>query len=150
MIAVQPDPIDAAAELARFVAGAADAGAVVSFTGVVRADNDGEVLGLKLEHYAGFTEPAIAAIGASAVERFGVIDVTIVHRVGAMAPGDLIVFVAAAAVHRRAAFDAVDYCMDRLKTEAPLWKREEHPGGGRWIEPRPADRGDRQRWEHPA
>ena len=76
-------------------------------------------------------------------------DVAIVHRCGAMAPGEAIVFVAAAARHRRAAFDAVDYLMDRLKTEAPFWKREERGDGARWIEPPDSDRADRARGGRP-
>jgi molybdopterin synthase catalytic subunit len=147
MIAVQAAPFDAAVLLADFAARAVCAGAIASFTGLVRSENDGAaVSGLELDHHPRLTERAIAAIGAAAVARFGLIDVAIVHRFGALTPGEPIVFVAAAAAHRRAAFDAVDYLMDRLKTEAPFWKREQGPGGDRWIEARPADLEDRARW----
>ena len=148
MIAVQAEPFDAAALLADFSARAAGAGAIASFTGLVRGENDGgAVTGLELEHHPRLTQQAIAGIGADAVARFALTDVAIVHRYGALAPGEAIVFVAAAAPHRRAAFDAVDYVMDRLKTEAPFWKREHREDGAHWLEARDSDRADRRRWE---
>ncbi len=147
MIAVQSETIDTGAALAAFAAGAGGAGAIVSFTGLVRAENDGaRVTELALDHYPGFTETAIAAIAIEAERRFGLIDVVIVHRHGAMAPGETVVFVAAAAAHRRAAFEAAQYMMDRLKTEAPFWKREDGPDGPRWIEARADDLESRGRW----
>lgn len=146
MISVQAEPFDQAAELARLTASAEGAGAVVSFTGVVRGQGDAVDL-LELEHYPGFTDRAIAAIGEEARTRFALAGLTIIHRHGRLAPGEAIVFVAAAAEHRRAAFEAVDYMMDRLKTEAPFWKREHGADGMRWIEARPADVADRARWE---
>ena len=151
MIRVASDPIDPAALLAEFSATAAGAGAIASFAGVVRGESDGTaVTGLSLDHYPGFTERAIEGIAADAGARFDLADLMIVHRHGAMAPGETVVFVAAAAAHRRAAFDAVDYAMDRLKTEAPFWKREEGPGGARWIEARESDLADRARWDKDA
>ncbi len=147
MIAVQADPFDAAALLADFSARAAGAGAIASFTGLVRAENDGAaVSGLELDHHPRLTEQAIAGIGADAVARFELTDVAIVHRHGVLMPGEAIVFVAAAAAHRRAAFDAVDYVMDRLKTEAPFWKREQRSDGAHWLEARASDLADRRRW----
>ncbi|MEA3011118.1 MAG: molybdopterin synthase catalytic subunit [Sphingomonadales bacterium] len=147
MIRVEAQPFDPGAELAAFAARVAEVGAIVSFTGLVRGrSGGGEVSGLELDHYPAFTEKTIAGIGAEAEARFGLAGLIIVHRHGAMAPGEPIVFVAAAAEHRRAAFEAVDYMMDRLKTEAPFWKREQGPGGDRWIEARPADLEDRARW----
>lgn len=148
MIRVQAEAIDCGAALAAFAAGAGGAGAIVSFTGLVRPENDGAaVTELALEHYPGFTERAIEEIAGDARWRFGLIDLAIVHRHGAMAPGETVVFVAAAAAHRRAAFEAVDYVMDRLKTEAPFWKREDGPDGARWIEARAGDLESRGRWE---
>jgi len=144
MIRVQPEPFDPAAELAAFIAGAKGAGAVASFTGLVRGDDN--VSGLELDHYPALTGKAVAAIGEAARARFGLAALAIVHRFGALAPGEPIVFVAAAAAHRRAAFRAVDYMMDRLKTEAPFWKREHGPDGPRWIEARGSDVEDRARW----
>jgi len=145
MIRVQPEPFDPAAELAAFIAGVANAGAVASFVGLVRAEAE-TVSGLELDHYPALTGKAVAAIGEDARARFDLAGFVIVHRCGALAPGEPIVFVAAAAAHRRAAFRAVDYMMDRLKTEAPFWKREHGPGGPRWIEARDSDREDRARW----
>jgi molybdopterin synthase catalytic subunit len=147
MIRIQPDPFEPGAELAAFAGRMPGAGAIASFTGLVRAESDGApVSGLDLEHYPGLTEKAVAAIGEEAQARFGLAGLLIVHRYGAMAPGEPIVFVAAASGHRRAAFEAVDYMMDRLKTEAPFWKREHGPDGARWIEARPADLEERVRW----
>lgn len=148
MIAVQADPFDAAALLAEFLEGAAGAGAIVSFTGLVRGENDGAaVSGLDLDHHPRLAEPAIADIGADAVGRFALTDVAIVHRHGLLMPGEAIVFVAAAAPHRRAAFEAVDYVMDRLKTDVPFWKREHRSDGVHWLEARESDLADRRRWE---
>jgi molybdopterin synthase catalytic subunit len=148
MIAVQAEPFDAAALLADFSARAAGAGAIAAFTGLVRGENDGAaVTGLELDHHPRLTPQAIAAIGADAAARFALIDVAIVHRHGALVPGEAIVFVAAAAPHRRAAFDAVDYVMDRLKTEAPFWKCERREDGAHWLEARDSDNADRRRWE---
>lgn len=147
MIRIQAEPFDPGAELASFAGGAAGAGAIACFTGLVRSESTGESVSmLELEHYPALAERAIAAIGADARVRFGLATYVIVHRHGALAPGEPIVFVAAAAPHRRDAFDAVDYMMDRLKTEAPFWKRERGPGGARWIEARAADVKDRARW----
>ncbi|HEX8366608.1 MAG TPA: molybdenum cofactor biosynthesis protein MoaE [Allosphingosinicella sp.] len=147
MIAVQARPLDAAALLADFSAQAAGAGAIASFTGMVRAENDGAaVANLELDHHPRLTERAVVAIGADARARFGLIDVAIVHRHGLLLPGEAIVFVAAAAPHRRAAFDAVDYVMDRLKTEAPFWKRERRSDGAFWLEARDSDHAARRRW----
>ena len=147
MIAVQAEPFDAAALLADFSGRAAGAGAIASFTGLVRSENDGAaVSGLELDHHPRLTEKAIEGIEADAVERFGLTALAIVHRHGALAPGEAIVFVAAAAPHRRAALDAVDYVMDRLKTEAPFWKREHGADGSRWIEARHSDLEDKARW----
>lgn len=139
------DPIDPAALLDTFTRASTGAGAIVSFTGVVRG-GDG-VSELWLDHHPGLTEQGIGEVDADARRRFAVDDLSIVHRIGSVAPGEPIVFVAAAATHRRAAFEAVDYAMDRLKTDVPLWKRETRADGTRWIEARPEDQADRARWE---
>jgi molybdopterin synthase catalytic subunit len=147
MIRAQSDPFDAVALLADFSARAAGAGAIASFTGLVRSENEGAaVSGLELDFHPHLTEQAIAGIGADAVARFGLANVAIVHRHGLLMPGEAIVFVAAAAPHRRAAFDAVDYVMDRLKTDAPFWKREQRGDGAHWLEARDSDREARARW----
>ena len=142
---LSPDPIDPAALLDAFARAAKGAGAIVSFIGVVRGE--GEVQELWLDHHPRLTEQAIGEVEAEAKQRFELDALTILHRVGSVSPGEPIVFVAAAAHHRRAAFDAVDYMMDRLKTDAPLWKRETRASGARWIEARPEDHADRARWE---
>ena len=120
---------------------------MVSFTGLAREATDGAgVSTLELDAYPGFTEPAIAAMEAEARERFEVQDLLIVHRYGPIAPGEAIVFVATASRHRGEAFAAADYLMDRLKTEAAFWKREDGPGESRWIEPTTVDLDRRARW----
>ena len=124
-----------------------DTGAVVSFTGLVRADDD--VQGLELVAYPGFTDAEIARMADAACTRFEVQDVLIVHRTGVMAPGEAVVFVAAAAAHRRAAFLAADYLMDYLKSRAPFWKKSHDADGVRWIEPTGADYNDASRWDGP-
>ena len=148
MIALAPDPISPANLLAAFIAGAAGAGAIASFTGLVRDTHDGQsVEALWLDHHERLMTQALADIADAATGRFTLAALAIVHRVGAVAAGEPIVFVAAAAAHRRAAFYAVDYVMDLLKTDAPLWKRETRSDGDHWIEARPDDHRDRARWE---
>jgi molybdopterin synthase catalytic subunit len=133
------------AELAAFSADGA--GAIASFTGLCRGTTTAgdAVERLFLDHHSRLTEQSLHDIAASAA-RFGVTAVRVVHRCGAIAPGEAIVFVAAAAAHRRAAFEAVDYLMDRLKTDALFWKREDGVDGSAWIEPTESDRADRARW----
>jgi molybdopterin synthase catalytic subunit len=135
-----------AQELAEFTADGA--GAIASFTGLARpTTKDGAPIDrLFLDHHSRLTRRSLDEIAASA-ERFGVSAVRIVHRCGEIAPGEAIVFVAAAAPHRRAAFEVVDSLMDRLKTDALFWKREDGVDGSHWIEPTGADRADRARWE---
>jgi molybdopterin synthase catalytic subunit len=148
MIRVQTAPFDPHAETAAFAQGRAEAGALASFIGTVRdSAHGGEVSALDLEAYPGFTEKQIEKIEADARARFDVIDTLVIHRHGRMAPGEAIVLVAALSRHRREALQAVDYLMDRLKTEAPFWKKEVRPEGAEWIEPRSDDQHARARWE---
>lgn len=137
-------------ELRAFLGRAEDegAGAVVSFVGIARPNdrNGTPITGLHLDHYPGMTEGTLAAIAADAAGRFEVSDLLVIHRCGDVAAGEAIVFVAAAAAHRRAAFLAADYLMDRLKTDAAFWKREDGVDGSRWIEPTGQDQADRKRW----
>lgn len=147
MIRLQTELFEPGKLLAGFTAAHSGAGAVASFTGLCRAESHGApVEALELECYLALAEPAIAAFARAAVERFQLVEALVVHRYGLIQPGEPIVFVAAASAHRRAAFDAVDFLMDRLKTEAPFWKKEHGPDGARWIEPRAADYDDAQRW----
>lgn len=140
---VSPAPIDLAAEMAG-VEHADGAGAVATFTGLVRSD-DG-VGTLELEHYPGATEAALTRLAEEATVRWALGAATIVHRVGPMAPGERIVFVAAAAPHRAAALEACAYLIDRLKTDAPFWKRETRGGEARWVEARESDGDAAARW----
>ena len=138
-------------ELAEFTARLDGAGAVVSFVGIARDRSAGgeKVERLILEAHPRMTLRSLNEIGAAAIERFAISQLRIVHRHGAVMPGEAIVFVAAAAVHRRAAFDAADYMMDRLKTDALFWKREDRADGSHWIEPREDDHEARERWNEP-
>lgn len=148
MIRVQTAPFDPHAEAAAFQKGRGEAGALATFIGSVRNSAHGDdVEAMELEAYPGFTEKQIGQIEADARARFDVIDTLVIHRYGRMLPGDAIVLVAALSRHRREALQAVDYLMDRLKTEAPFWKKEVRPGGAEWIEPRGDDREARARWE---
>lgn len=141
-VSVQPAPIDLATELAGVEA--RGEGAVASFTGIVRSD-DG-VTELVLEHYPGMTEAALVALAEEAWERWELLAVTLVHRVGPMVPGDRIVFVATASAHRAAALESCAYLIDRLKTDAPFWKREVRGEIVRWVEPRSSDADAAGRW----
>lgn len=140
--------LDPAAELQELTRVAAGDGAVVSFVGLARDSNGGrQVERLVLDHHPRLTAASLEEIASEVPSRFNVSHVRVVHRCGDIRPGEPIVFAAAAAVHRRAAFEAADYLMDRLKTDAVFWKREESPDGSRWIEPTEADYADRGRWE---
>lgn len=146
MIRLCDQAFDPAEALAAFSAGRVETGAVVSFTGLVRAE-DGAALALELEAYPGFTDAKIAEFVAEATTRFGLQDVAIVHRTGRIAIGEPVVFVAVAAAHRRAAFEGCDYLMDYLKSRAPFWKKSHGPAGAEWIEPTLQDADDLARWE---
>lgn len=141
-IVVDREPIDLAVEMAAIEANGA--GAVATFTGLVRAD-DG-VGTLELEHYPGATEAALRTLAAGATERWLLLFVTIVHRVGVMHPGERIVFVGVSAPHRGAALEACAFLIDRLKTDAPFWKREMRGADARWVEPRGSDDAAAARW----
>jgi len=139
---------DPAGELRDLLASARGVGAVVSFVGVARGRaKDGSDVGrLVLDHHPRLTLKSLEEIAADGARRFAATHVRVVHRCGAVLPGEPIVFAGAAAPHRRAAFEAADYLMDRLKTEAVFWKREEGPAGSRWVEPTDADHSARARW----
>jgi molybdopterin synthase catalytic subunit len=145
MIALAQEPFDPGALLTAFSQGRTETGAVASFTGIARADAGSTAI-LELEAYPGFTEAEIGRIAEQAGTRFGLHDLLVRHRVGRIAPGEAIVFVATAAGHRRAAFEACDFLMDYLKSRAPFWKKEHGPEGERWIEPTAQDHADRERW----
>ena len=135
-------------ELAALIEQAAGDGAVVSFAGIARPGSKGgqTVYRLVLETHAALTLQSLEDIAVEAAARFDISHVRVVHRCGDIAAGEPIVFAGAAALHRRAAFEAADYLMDRLKTEAVFWKREVGEAGSEWIEPTEADYSDRERW----
>ncbi|HSD92038.1 MAG TPA: molybdenum cofactor biosynthesis protein MoaE [Methyloceanibacter sp.] len=146
MIRVQQEDFDIGAEIARLKAGRTDIGAIVSFTGTVR-DRGGAVTEMTLEHYPGMTEAELQRIEAEACARWPLQASLIVHRYGALKPGDNIVLVVTASEHRDAAFEAAKFLMDYLKTRAPFWKRESGPGGTRWVEAAESDDASAAAWK---
>ena len=123
----------------------AGGGAVASFTGLVR--EDGGVEELFLEHYPDATEKALRDLAAEAMQRWSLAAATVIHRVGAMKPGERIVFVGTASAHRAAALEACAFLIDRLKTDAPFWKRESRGQDARWVGERDSDRDAADRWK---
>ena len=147
MIRIQTEDFDLAQEEARLRAGNTQIGAIATFTGLVRdIHQEVDVEQLRLEHYPGMTEKALAAIDTEARERWPLIDTTIIHRVGNLRPGDRIVLVAVASMHRKAAFSACEFIMDYLKTRAPFWKKESNANTTRWVEERKEDQDAAGRW----
>jgi len=147
-IRVQHEAFQPGVELEALHAANAGIGAVVGFVGYVRDYNDGNpVAAMTLEYYPGMTEKALAGIVAQAQERWPLLGVEIVHRVGHLLPGEPIVFVGTASAHRQAAFDACNFIMDYLKTRAPFWKREDTPEGAHWVDGRASDQAAARRWE---
>ena len=147
-IRVQAEPFDPGAELNALHQANAGVGAVASFVGYVRDFNDGlEVRGMFLEHYPGMTEKALAKITFEAAQRWPLLKLQVLHRIGDLQPGEPIVFVGVASAHRQAAFEACEFVMDYLKTRAPFWKREATPEGDRWVESRDSDHQSAARWE---
>jgi len=146
MITLVAEPFEPGALLTAFCADRSETGAVASFTGLARAEQ-GQAAVLELAAYPGFTDAAIQAFADEVRARFQLQDYRIVHRTGRIAPGEAIVFVATAAGHRRAAFEACDCLMDWLKSRAPFWKKQHGPDGARWIEPTDRDRTDAARWD---
>ena len=149
-VRIQTADFDAGAEIAALRRGNPKVGAVASFIGVCRDANDGDsVSKMTLEHYPGMTENALEKIVAEAKQRWKVMDVLVVHRVGELKPTDQIVLVVVTGAHRGEAFAACEFIMDYLKTQAPFWKKEQTPGGSRWVEARSSDDEAAQRWEPP-
>ncbi len=146
-VRVESAAFDPGAELNALHAAQLGIGAVVGFVGYVRDFNDGQdVRGMFLEHYPGMTEKALQKIVEEAEQRWPLLRVEVVHRVGQLPPGEPIVFVGTASAHRQAAFDACNFIMDYLKTRAPFWKKEDTPDGARWVEGRSSDQAAQQRW----
>jgi molybdopterin synthase catalytic subunit len=146
-VTIQATDFDLAAEVATLRAGDAAVGAIAAFVGTVRDRNDGQgVSSMELEHYPGMTEAAIEAMIDQAVQRFEVRAVRVIHRVGELKPLDQIMMVAVSAAHRGQAFQACEFLMDYLKTQAPFWKKEHTPEGARWVDARSSDDAAMARW----
>jgi molybdopterin synthase catalytic subunit len=147
-VTIQSADFDLAAEVEALRAGDGGVGAIVTFTGTVR-DRDGEQTGitaLELEHYPGMTEAAIEQMIDEAFARFDIRGARVVHRVGSLKPLDRIVLVAVSSAHRGQAFQACEFLMDYLKTQAPFWKKETTPGGAQWVDAQVADDEALKRW----
>ena len=147
-VRIQEEPFDTGAIIEATHRTNPRVGAVTAFIGLVRDVNEGsDVSEMTLEHYPGMTERAIERICRDAAERWEVLDVRVVHRVGTLRPTDPIVIVVVASGHRRDAFDACEFIMDFLKTRAPFWKKERTGSGARWVEARASDDEAAARWE---
>ena len=146
MVRVQEADFDLGAEVAAMTEGRSDIGAVATFTGLVRDFAADKGAAMTLEHYPGMTEKALAEAEAEAAGRWPLAASLVIHRVGRLVPGDRIVLVATASVHRRAAFDAAEFLMDYLKSRAPFWKKEEGPDGASWVAARDEDEAALDRW----
>ena len=144
-LSVREAAFDAGAELNAFTAGVSGAGAVVSFTGIVR-DLSGTLRAMEIEHYPGMTQSAIQAIMDEAMARWSLSDALVIHRYGALEPGAQIMMVATASPHRVAAFEAAEFLMDYLKSRAPFWKKEIGKDGAEWVAAKDEDETALTRW----
>jgi molybdopterin synthase catalytic subunit len=146
-VRLQREPFDAAHEVAAMTRDRTDIGAVVTFTGICRADENGEpIAALNLEHYPEMAEAEIVRHVEAARARWPLLGVTVIHRYGRIAPAEGIVLVVAASSHREAAFAAAEFLMDYLKTRAPFWKQVEKTEGKSWVEAKAADEAAAERW----
>jgi molybdopterin synthase catalytic subunit len=146
-VSIQTEDFDLSTEVARLRAADKGVGAVCTFVGTVRDRNDGQsVSAMELEHYPGMTEAAIEAMIDEARRRFDILGVRVIHRVGALQPLDQIVLVAVTSAHRGQSFQACEFLMDYLKTQAPFWKKEQTPEGARWVDARVSDDAALARW----
>ena len=146
-VTIQQADFDLDAEVRALREGDAQVGAVAAFVGTVRDRSDGAaVSAMELEHYPGMTERAIEAMVDEARQRFRIRGVRVIHRIGALAPRDQIVLVVVTSAHRHEAFQACEFLMDYLKTQAPFWKKETTPDGARWVDARQADDAALARW----
>lgn len=150
-VKVQREPFDVSAETALLTRGRTDVGALVTFTGICRGDENGQpIAALTLEHYPGMAEAEIESHVAEAARRWPLAGAIVIHRYGRIAPGEDIMMVATASSHRAAAFAAADFLMAYLKTRAPFWKQVEKAGGKSWVEAKADDDAAAARWTGPA
>jgi len=146
-VVVQAADFDLGAEVAALRHGDRGVGAVCSFIGTVRDRNDGsDVASMELEHYPGMTEKAIEAMIDQAHRRFDILGARVIHRIGLLQPLDQIMMVAVISAHRGQSFQACEFLMDYLKTQAPFWKKERTPEGARWVDARVTDDAALARW----
>jgi molybdopterin synthase catalytic subunit len=146
-VSIQTEDFDLSAEVARLRAGEKRVGAVCTFVGTVRDRNDGQsVSTMELEHYPGMTEKAIEQMIDEAFKRFDIFGARVIHRVGLLQPLDQIVLVAVTSAHRGESFQACEFLMDYLKTQAPFWKKEQTPEGARWVDARVSDDAALAKW----
>ena len=148
LIRVQCEDFSQEAEITRMRGKRRDIGAIVTFTGLCR-DEGGTLAALELEHYPGMAEEELGRLGQQAIKRWDLQALTVIHRFGRITPGENIVLVAAASAHRRAAFEAADFLMDYLKSNAPFWKKEHLVDGsaGEWVEAKAQDEKALSRWK---
>ncbi|EET48127.1 molybdenum cofactor biosynthesis protein MoaE [Thalassobium sp. R2A62] len=146
VVRVQSEAFDAGAELNQFTQTAVGAGAVVSFTGIVRDTAADDMRHMKIEHYPAMTQSAIEALCDDARSRWDLAEVLVIHRFGRLAPDEQIMMVATASRHRRAAFESADFLMDYLKSRAPFWKKEVTASGAEWVAAKDQDEDDLARW----
>ena len=150
LVRVQTGDFDLTTEIDALRRQDARIGAIVSFVGTVRDMNDGaQVAEMELEHYPGMTEAALDAIVYQAHARWPLFGATVIHRVGPLKPTEQIVLVACTAAHRGEAFDACEFIIDYLKTDAPFWKKEQTPDGARWVDARVTDAAALEKWSAP-
>ena len=146
-VSIQTEDFDLAVEVKALRQHDKRVGAICTFTGTVRDQNDGSsVSSMELEHYPGMTEKAIEAMIDDAVSRFDIFAVRVIHRVGLLQPLDQVVMVAVTSAHRGESFKACEFLMDYLKTQAPFWKKEQTPGGSRWVDARVSDDAALAKW----
>ena len=146
-VSVQMEPLDVAALESQVTQVSKKVGAVVSFSGLVRDFNEtGEILGLELEHYPGMTEKSLEEIIRKASHRWPILAASVCHRVGRILNGEVIVHVSVASEHRKQAFQACEFIMDYLKTDAPFWKKEITKDGGLWVAAKSSDAAAREDW----
>lgn len=145
-ILVQSEPFDMGAEANRFTQSAQGAGAIVTFTGIVRDNANGDLQAMEIEHYPGMTESALQAIAQQASSRWSLADCLVIHRFGRLQATDPIMMVATAARHRADAFAAAEFLMDYLKSRAPFWKKEITASGTEWVASRHEDEDALKRW----